>query len=167
MKSIKVDEQSIDEILGKMDIKIKNNLPLLKIKKLIVITVLLLFFSCENEKKLEGYYYICSNDEDVYSEVYFKKDSIRVAKDNEWVGFTKWRAYKIEDDSLRFITFGEWQDSTALKISYLDNQCVLLKSKYDWSDNTVLNPIDMEINFNDTTEFWSGFNLRKNEYRCY
>jgi len=69
------------------------------------ILVLILVFGCKKDQKLNGYYFLCTNGE--YVEVYFKKDSMRVASNSEWIKLTEWVKTETNNDTLYYKLFGE------------------------------------------------------------
>ena len=77
----------------------------MKFKFWYLIFILVLFISCQSDQNLIGHYKMCVSGD--YGEVYFKKDSMRFASDNEWVKLSDWRKIRVENDTLYFETFGE------------------------------------------------------------
>ena len=69
-----------------------------------------IFFSCENNKNIEGNYSVRKYDE--YIEMYFKNDSMRVTADDEWIKLSEWQKIEIKKDTLYFEMFGEWRYPT-------------------------------------------------------
>lgn len=120
---------------------------------------------CQNTQDLDGYYSHCDNG--YYSEVYFKKDSMRVAADNDWVKLSEWRKIKIVNDTLFFETFGEWRDSTKAKIKYMGRDKIQLSFPETIKDTAYkliqnLERIECDFNFNSSKEFWAQFKKREN-----
>lgn len=134
----------------------------LKLKHIILLSFPILF-SCQNIQNIEGNYSICNKGK--YFEIYFKKDSMRVASDDFWIKLSNWRKIKFQDDTLHFETFGEWRDSSKAVLKYYDFNKVkfkTLKSK----DKLYLKPFDEHPNFENEQEFWKGFYNRKKSNNC-
>lgn len=129
--------------------------------KYLIITLLLFVFSCIEENKLEGGFSAC-NSENGYVEMYFKKDSMRIASDNNWVSLSKWRKIEFKNDTLYFETFGEWRDSSKVKVNFLGRKGV--QFIYDYSkvlDTQNFSRIKSNIKFNDPILFWNRFKKQK------
>lgn len=126
-------------------------------KYLLFIFCLLFAFSCHNST-IEKNYFVSKNGG--YFEVYFKKDSMRMAYDNHWVGQSEWRKIAIKKDTLYFKTFGEWSHSTKAVIEQKENNSIELHF-LDSSRKLKLEPINEEINFENEKDFWNGFYNRK------
>ncbi|WP_106793863.1 hypothetical protein [Aquimarina sp. Aq78] len=134
-----------------------------KLQSILYILILGTFFGCQNDQNIQGNYSVCENGE--YTEVYFKKDSMRIAADNDWVKLSKWRKIEIKNDTLYFETFGEWRDSLKAEIKYAGMNTIelrILKS----GENLNLIHIDENINFEKPKEFWSGFHNRQHLKNC-
>ncbi|MDC8002969.1 hypothetical protein POV27_02840 [Aureisphaera galaxeae] len=136
-------------------------------RKLIESFIYLLIFSCllncQTEQKLEGNYYIC--EDGYYSEVYFKRDSLRVASESEWVKLSEWRTLIMESDTIIFESFGEWRDTVSMKISENTQAKITVRNLYT-GEIHVLNRIPERFSFEDTTKFWKEYALRKQAYGC-
>ena len=135
----------------------------MKLKPWNIILSLLLFLSCKIERNLNGNYSMCNNGE--YSEVYFKKDSMRVASDSKWVKLTKWRKFEINNDTLYFTSFGEFKENWKAKINYvgfnkIELHNLLTDKKFE------LEPINRNLNFENLNRFWTGFNKRQKSNHC-
>ena len=136
----------------------------MKSKICITFLILTLLFGCKNNQSLNGNYSYCINKE--YVEVYFKQDSMRVAADNEWVKLSKWRKIEIKNDTLYFETFGELTGDATAKIGYLGfNKIELLVLEFD--DKVILEPINENLNIENTNEFWDKFYKRQDSRNCY
>ena len=135
----------------------------MKLKLYSIISLLVLTFSCQNSQNLNGNYSICQDGE--YAEVYFKKDSMRVAKDDYWVKLSDWRKIEIKNDTLHFETFGEWKYNAKAKIKYIGMNSVELWV-LDTDFRLSLEPIKENLNFDNTKIFWNGFNNRQNKKDC-
>lgn len=98
-------------------------------------------------------------------EVYFKKDSMRVAADNEWVRLSEWRKIVIENDTLHFETFGEYRESWQAVIEYVGTDKIKLKV-LESKNKVNLNRIDEILNFEEPTSFWNDFHKRKDYANC-
>ena len=137
----------------------------MKIKFLIFICALLLATSCNDTKKLDGNFSICDNSE--YFEVYFNKDSMRVASENEAVGLTERRKIEIINDTLYFESFGEWKMDLKARIDYKKNNDVKL-----WiAENGKEFPIDLKrinekLDFENEKKFWKEFKRRFKSSEC-
>ena len=83
-----------------------------------IILIFNLILGCQSDKTLDGNYSSCIDGE--YVEIYFKKDSMRVASENVWVELSEWRKIEIKNDTLYFETFGEWRDKSRAKIKYVE-----------------------------------------------
>lgn len=134
-----------------------------RFQNIILISILTTVFSCQNNRNIEGNYSICHKG--YYREIYFKKDSIRAASDNEWIKLSKWRKIKLENDILHFETFGEWRDSSKVKIEFTGKNNIELKNLKS-GETLYLEPITQKINFEKSNEFWNGFNKRQNSKNC-
>ncbi|WP_299438247.1 hypothetical protein [uncultured Aquimarina sp.] len=133
----------------------------LKLWNITLITTLL--FGCQNEQKLNGNYSMCNNGE--YTEVYFKKDSMRVASENEWVKLSEWRKIEIANDTLYFQSFGEWKDNWKAEIKLIGNNKAELHNVItDLRFN--LERINVNLNFKNPKEFWGKFRNRQNSENC-
>ncbi|WP_165453888.1 hypothetical protein [Hyunsoonleella flava] len=125
--------------------------------------ILVLFYSCKNDRNLDGNYSICNYGE--YAEVYFKGDFMRVASESEWVKLSEWKQVKINNDTLYFESFGEWRDNWKAEIKYIGkNKIELYNLATDISVS--LEPINVDLNFENSKEFWKGFKTRKNLKGC-
>ena len=129
----------------------------------IIILILLLSFSCKNERNLNGNYSICFNEE--YSETYFKNDSMRVASESEWVRLSEWRKIELNNDTINFETFGEWRDNRSAKINYVEDNIVQMQI-IETEEKLNLIPIKEKLNFENSIEFWNGFEKRKVSSKC-
>ena len=131
--------------------------------KLILIFVLL--YGCKNNQNIDGNYYVCENGE--YYEVYFRKNLIRVAKDDEWVKLSKWRKMEYHNDTLKFDTFGEWKIPIKAVVKHIGINTIQMQIDNNKVISTInLKPIKDNLNFDNIKEFWSGFNNRKKERNC-
>ena len=131
--------------------------------KLLNIILILTLFSCQNNQTLDGNYSICHNEE--YTEIYFEKDSMRIASDNEWIKLSEWRKIEIKNNTLNFMTFGEWKDSSKAKIKYVGNNKIELQFLKN-DEKLDLELIDEDIKFENLKEFWNGFRNRKKFNNC-
>jgi len=122
-----------------------------------------IFLGCQNDQDIEGNYSICHKGE--YVEVYFKKDSIRFASDDEWIKLSDWRKNEIKKDTLHFETFGEWRDSLKAVIKFVGVNGIKMRNLTS-GENLYLEPIDENINFENPKEFWEGFYNRQNSGNC-
>lgn len=111
---------------------------------------------------LEGNYSSC-NDE-YYTEVYFKNGSIRFANDNEWIRLSEWKKYKFENDSLYFESVGEHRDAVAARILKVNNSLEFYTNLND--DKITFNPINENLELEDTEKFWINFSKRKEAANC-
>ncbi len=136
---------------------------LMKLIKIIYILSFGVFLGCVNNRNIEGYYSNCRDGE--YMEVYFKKDSMRVAADNEWVRLSEWRKIVIENDTLHFETFGEYRESWQAVIEYVGTDKIKLKV-LESKNKVNLNRIDEILNFEEPTSFWNDFHKRKDYANC-
>jgi hypothetical protein len=141
----------------------------MKLKLFIAILISSLLFSCQNENKLNGNYSICIDGQ--YAEVYFKKDSMRMASNNEWVRLSEWRKIEILNDTLYFETFGEWRDNAKAKIEYNGRNEIKLKFPKDMEDKQFgitqgLERIKSDFDIEESEEFWTEFNIRKSLTEC-
>ena len=131
-----------------------------KAKNLIIVLILFIF-SCESENRLEGSFNAC-NPEFGYLEMYFKKDSMRIATNDNKISLSKWRKIKFKNDTLYFETFGEWRDSSKAKVNFLENKRI--QFIYDYirvTDTQYFNRMNNKINFDDPILFWNRFKIRK------
>lgn len=126
--------------------------------------LVLIIFGCNSDENIVGNYYICEEDE--YLEIYFKKDSMRIAADNSWVRLSEWRKIKIQNDTLHFETFGEWRDSS--KALMISNKIDKIQFYYFESSKDTVNlfPILENLNFENSEEFWEGFRKRQESSKC-
>lgn len=122
-----------------------------------------ILFSCDTKQNIDGNYSVCKYGE--YLEIYFKNDSMRVAKYDEWTKLTSWKKIKIKNDTLYFEIFGEWRDSTKAKIQYLENHNVKLHF-LDEDKNLTLKPLSENIKINNSKEFWDEFKKRSKTKNC-
>ncbi|MEL7122584.1 MAG: hypothetical protein AAFO07_24270 [Bacteroidota bacterium] len=141
----------------------------MKLKLFIVILISSLLFSCQNENKLNGNYSICIDGQ--YAEVYFKRDSMRMASESEWVRLSKWRKIEILNDTLFFETFGEWRDNAKAKIKYNGLNNIELKFPKDIEDKKFgmtqsLERIKGDFDIEESEEFWTAFKTRKSLTEC-
>ncbi|WP_074405967.1 hypothetical protein [Aquimarina megaterium] len=135
----------------------------MKLKLWNIILIITLLFGCQIEQKLDGNYSMCNGGE--YSEVYFKKDSMRVASENEWVKLSEWRKIEIKNDTLHFKSFGEWRDDWKAEIKYIGkNKTELHNLTTDVKLN--LKRINENLNFENPKEFWEKFRDRQNSGNC-
>tara|TARA_R110002050_G_scaffold299374_2_gene464760 strand:+ start:368 stop:778 length:411 start_codon:yes stop_codon:yes gene_type:complete len=128
-----------------------------------LVLVLILLFSCQNERNLDGNYGICYNGE--YAEAYFKKDSMRFASNSEWVKLSEWRKIEIKSDTLHFETFGEWRDSATAKVKFIGSHQIELKI-LETDINLNLKSFDEKPYFEEPKKFWIGFHTRMNTKKC-
>ncbi|MCK0158952.1 hypothetical protein MWU65_17325 [Cellulophaga sp. F20128] len=128
-----------------------------------IILIITLLFGCQNEQKLDGNYSMCNNGE--YTEVYFKKDSMRVASENKWVKLSEWRKFEIKNDTLYFQSFGEWRDDWKAEIIYNGkNKTELHNLITDVKFN--LERINENPHFENLKEFWNEFSNRQKIRNC-
>lgn len=128
-----------------------------------LIFIIILLFSCNKEKTIQGNYFGCNNGE--YIEIYFNKDSMRIASNNKWIRLSKWRKIDIKNDTLYFDTFGEWRIPSIAKIKFIEMNKIQLK--FSNKDKTiVLTPINQNLKFRSSEEFWNGFYDRKKSKNC-
>jgi len=123
----------------------------------------MILISCQNDRNLDGNYSVCFNGE--YSEVYFKKDSMRMASESEWVSLSEWRKIEVKNDTLYFETFGEWRDSATAEIKYIGLNKIELKL-LEANRSINLEPINKSLNFEKPKELWNGFIKRLNSSNC-
>jgi len=135
----------------------------LKLKSIIYILLLNFFLGCQNNKNFEGHYSVCNKG--TYIEVYFKKDSMRVATESAWVKLSTWRKIKLQNDTLHFETFGEWRDSSKAILKY-DGMNKVKFRNIKTGDILNLESFNDNLNFEKTEEFWKGFNNRKKSNNC-
>lgn len=128
-----------------------------------IILIFILFLGCQNTRTLYGNYATCIDGE--YTEVYFKKDSMRVASENVWVKLSQWRKIEIKNDTLYFETFGEWRDKTKAKIKYIGMDNTEL-SFLETDAILNLELMNIKLTFKDSLKFWNGFNKRLNSKNC-
>ncbi|WP_179338355.1 hypothetical protein [Winogradskyella ludwigii] len=128
-----------------------------------IILISTLFLGCQNTGTLFGNYSSCIDGE--YTEVYFKKDSMRVASENVWVELSKWRKIEIKNDTLYFETFGEWRDKTKAIIKYVGTNNTELNFL---ETDAILNleRMNIELTFKDSLKFWNEFNKRLISKNC-
>ncbi len=128
-----------------------------------IILIFNLILGCQSDKTLDGNYSSCIDGE--YVEIYFKKDSMRVASENVWVELSEWRKIEIKNDTLYFETFGEWRDKSRAKIKYVGmNNAELSFLEKDAIIN--LEQMNVKLTFKDSLKFWSGFKSRMNNKKC-
>jgi hypothetical protein len=135
----------------------------MKISIKIYILLFGILISCQNKQNIDGNYSVCKYGG--YLEIYFKKDSMRVAKNDDWIKLSKWRKIEIKKDTLYFETFGEWRDSTKAKILYLENNKIELQFLKS-NKNLVLKPITEKIKIEKTKGFWDEFQKRSDSKKC-
>ena len=135
----------------------------MKLKLWNIILTLILCFSCDTDRNLDGNYSVCNNGE--YLEIYFKQDSMRVASNNERVKLSKWRKIEIINDTLYFETFGEWREKMKAKINYTGFNNIEMRF-LETDERRNLEPINRNLNFGNEKEFWNGFNKRLNSKNC-
>ena len=137
----------------------------MKIKFWTFIYVLIFITSCNNTRKLDGNFSICDNSQ--YLEVYFEKDSVRVASENEAVGLSEWRKIEIINDTLYFESFGEWKMDLKARINYMENNNVKLLIAENGKEFAIdLTRIDKKLDFENKKEFWQEFNKRFTSREC-
>ena len=125
--------------------------------------ILVIVFGCQNDRNLQGNYFVCDNGE--YSEVYFKKDSMSMASDSEWISLSEWRKIEIKNDTLYFDSFGELRESWRAEIKYVGRDRIemrILESNKELN----LEPIYENLNFEKPKELWDGFINRLNSNEC-
>ncbi len=128
-----------------------------------IILIFNLLLGCHTGNTLDGNYSTCIEGE--YIEIYFNKDSMRVASENVWVGLSEWRKIEIINDTLYFETFGEWKDQSSAKIRYLGmNNAELSFLETDGILN--LKQMNVKLTFKDSLKFWKGFKNRMNNKKC-
>lgn len=135
----------------------------MKLKLWNIILIFTLLFGCQNEQRLDGNYSMCNDGE--YSEVYFKKDSMRVASKNEWVKLSEWRKVEIKNDTLYFQSFGEWKDDWKAKIIYKGNNKAELHNLITGIKFN-LERVNENLNFENPEEFWNEFINRQKSKGC-
>ncbi|WP_025665377.1 hypothetical protein [Aquimarina megaterium] len=135
----------------------------MKLKLWNVTLIITLFFGCQNEQKLDGNYSMCNNGK--YSEIYFKKDSMRVASKNEWVKLSEWRKIEITNNTLYFESFGEWKDNWKAEIKFIDKNKTELHNLIT-GVKLNLERINKNLNFKNQKEFWEKFRDRQNSGNC-
>lgn len=128
-----------------------------------------IFFGCQNNHKLDGYYSNCNNGE--YAEVYFKNDSMRIASENDWIKLSEWRKFDVVNDTLFFEAFGEWRNPTKAKIKFIGRNKIELSYPKDIDDAEFkliqsFERIDEDFDFNQPKKFWTKFKERKNSAEC-
>lgn len=133
----------------------------LKLWNIILLSTLIL--GCQSKVILDGNYSVCLNGE--YVEVYFKKNLMRVATENESRTLHEWQKIEIKQDTLYFESFDEWKHNWKAKI--IRNG----KSKTELHNlNTdmkfQLEPINAILKFENQKEFWNKFNIRKEARNC-
>ena len=129
----------------------------------ILIFTLILFWKCQTNKKLEGNYSYCYEKQ--YVEVYFKKDSMRVAADDYWVNLSEWRKVDIKNDTLYFETFGEWRYNAKAEIIYGRGNKIKL-NVFEDEITLDLEPIKEKLNLSNDDIFWDEFRKRKKSSIC-
>jgi hypothetical protein len=135
----------------------------MKLKLWNIFLILILFFGCQKDRILDGNYSLCSNGE--YSEVYFKKDSIRAASESKWVRLAGWRKMEIKNDTLYFRSFGHLTDDYIVKIKHIGINKVELHNLVTDSEFE-LESFNANMNFENTKEFWIEFKKRRNSSNC-
>ncbi len=135
----------------------------MKLKLWNIILILALFFGCQNNQNLDGNYSICHNEE--YTEIYFKKDSMRIAADNEWIKLSEWRKIEIKNDTLHYKAFGEWKDYSKAEIKHIGKNKIEIHFLKN-GENLGLKPIDEDIKFENLKEFWNEFRNREKNNNC-
>ena len=134
----------------------------MKIENIIYLFILGILFSCSKNKEIDGNYFFCRNGG--YVEVYFKKDSMRIASENPRIKLSEWRKINIINDTLYFETFGEMSYTSKAGIKYIG------KDKIELHFMKIENHLDLwlmqdDFNSEDSNEFWDGFHRRKSKYR--
>lgn len=112
---------------------------------------------------MNGNYSMCHNGE--YLEIYFKKDSMRVASENKWVKLSEWRKIEIKNDTLLFETFGEWKKKSKAEINYIGTNKIEMRN-LETNERRSLVTFNENLNFENQKEFWNGFNCRQNSKNC-
>ena len=135
----------------------------MKLNLYIFILTITSLFSCQNEQKIDGFYSICSDGE--YAEIYFKKDSMRIASQNEWILLSEWRKIEITDDTLYFESFGEWRDDWKAQIRFISKNKTEL---HNLTNNVKINleRFDENLIFENPNEFWEKFKKRQRSKNC-
>ncbi len=133
------------------------------IHKTIYLLLSLFVFSCDNDKSIEGNYSVYKYGG--YLEIYFKNDSMRVAKNDEWIKLSDWQKIEIKEDTLYFTTYGEWRSPTKAKISKGENNVIELQFLDNYK-NLILYPISQNIDFKNQKKFWKEFNKRSKIRNC-
>jgi hypothetical protein len=130
---------------------------------ILYLLILAMLFSCNKKRSLDGNYSVCKNGK--YMEIYFKKDSMRMAYDNYWVQLSKWRKIEIKNDTLYFRTFGEWQACSKAKIKYvgIDKIEMCFMESYK---NLSLERMNENPDFENSERFWAEFKNRQNSKKC-
>ncbi len=135
----------------------------MKLKLWNIILIFTLLFGCQNEQKLNGFYSVCNNGE--YTEVYFKRNSMRVASEIEGRKLSEWRKIEIKKDTIYFESFDEWKHNWKVKIiSIGTNEAELHNLNTDVKLN--LERINGNLNFENHNEFWNGFSHRQKSRNC-
>ncbi len=137
--------------------------------KYILVLFLSIFFGCQNERKIDGNYYLCKDG--YYAELYIKNDSIRLASDTNGDDLTEWQKMKIKNDTLYFMQFGHLNDSIKGKMNYIGKDkmefhYIVGSGKYSFKEVNILNRIDDKLNFKSAREFWVEFKKRQNIADC-
>ena len=135
---------------------------ILKELKITLIILTLAIFSCESDLKISGNYNTCERG--LYGELFFNKDSMRMATSMEFV--SDWRQYEIKNDSFYHYSFGETEFRVA-KINFLENNRFELIYPKD-SVRHVFSKMDIDINHDLTYEkFFNEFYKRKEDFKCF
>jgi len=127
-----------------------------------IVLILPIFISCQNKPNLEGNYYSCNDDKGDYFEVYFKKNLIRMASNNEWIKLSKWRKTEFINDTLIFDTFGEIRLPVKAIIKHLGTNGIKMEI-LRYHETIFLKRFNENPNFDKKEEFWNGFHNRKNK----
>ena len=127
-------------------------------KYLLFIFCFLLLISCQHNTTIQKNYFVTKNGG--YFEVYFRKDSMRIASENYWIQLSKWRKIAIKNDTLYFEAFGEWNNATKAFIKQEGDNTIVLHF-LDSSSNLTLLPLKENIIFENEKGFWKGFQTRK------
>lgn len=118
--------------------------------------------SCQKNQNLKGNYSYCYNGQ--YTEIYFKKDSVKVANENEWIRLTEWHEMKLEGDTIQFLSFGEWKDSVEFIFKNIDGNLEL--NRLDDGVKLYLKSIEETIDFENEEDFWTLFSSRQIKNNC-
>ena len=86
----------------------------MKLKLWNIILILIFIFGCQNDQNLNGNYFVSSNGE--YTEVYFKRNSMRVASEINGRKLSEWNNIEIIKDTLYIESVDEWKHKWKARI---------------------------------------------------